>query len=94
MSKYQFSQQDYLMYREFFKNKLGKYEIVATDSKIKSVNQKHDKTFRGILKSRQEMSKFLQQFIELEVKSQELEIYNSSFINKHYQRRESDIIYK
>ena len=54
----------------------------------------NDKTFRGILKNKKEMSKFLKQFIGLEVKEEELEICDSNFINKHYERRESDIIYK
>ena len=94
MNKYEFSQEDYLMYQEFFKHQLENLNVVAIDSENKSVNQKYDKTFRGILKDKKEMSKFLKHFIGLEVKPENLEIYNSNFINKHYERRESDIIYK
>ena len=94
MIKYEFSQEDYEMYKCFFEKRLDELEIVSIDSENKNVNQRHDKSFREILKNKKEMSKFLEQFIGLEVKEEEIEIYNSSFINKHYERRESDIIYK
>lgn len=40
------------------------------------------------------MSKFLKQFIELEVDTSKLQIYNGEFINNKYEKRISDIIYK
>ena len=89
IGKYEFSKEDYEMYKSFFENRLDKVKIVSIDS----VNQKHDKTFKEILSNKQEMTKFLEQFIGMEVE-EELEKHNSSFINKHYERRESDIIYK
>lgn len=90
MEKYEFSRDDYLMYKEFFENRLNEIEVVSKDI----VYQKHDKTFKDILKDKKEMSKFLKQFIGLEVKEEELEKYKSSFITKNFERRESDIIYK
>ena len=89
IGKYEFSKEDYEMYKSFFENRLDKVKIVSIDS----VNQKHDKTFKEILSNKKEMTKFLEQFIGMEVE-EELEKHNSSFINKHYERRESDIIYK
>lgn len=56
--------------------------------------QVHDKTFKEILKSSYEMTDFLKTFIGLEVNSENLKIYNSSFITNNYKRRESDILYK
>lgn len=56
--------------------------------------QVHDKTFKEILKSSYEMTDFLKTFIGLEVNSENLKIYNSSFITNDYKRRESDILYK
>ena len=40
------------------------------------------------------MTDFLKTFIGLEVNSENLKIYNSSFITNNYKRRESDILYK
>ena len=94
ISKYEFSKEDYEMYKSFFENRLDKIEIVSADSVKPSANQKHDKTFKEILKNKKEMMQFLKQFIGMEVNKEELERYNNSFINKHYERRESDIIYK
>ena len=56
--------------------------------------QVNDKTFKEILKSSYEMTNFLKTFIGLEVNSENLKIYNSSFITNNYKRRESDILYK
>ena len=92
LNKFEFSQKDYEMYKKAFEKQLNSINLIL--GKTKSTNQKHDKTFRGILKNKKEMSQFLKQFIELEVSEENLVIYNSSFINKHYERRESDIIYK
>lgn len=91
MEKYEFSHEDYLMYQFYFVNKEDN-KIIGEVKKTK--NQKHDKTFKEVLKDRKEMSIFLKQFIEMEVKSEELQIYNSEFINNKYERRISDIIYK
>lgn len=91
MEKYEFSQEDYLMYEFHFVNE-KENEVVGTASKVRC--QKHDKTFKEVLKDKKEMSKFLKQFIELEVDASKLEMYNSEFINNKYERRISDIIYK
>lgn len=91
MEKYEFSHEDYLMYEFHFVNE-KENKIVGTASKVKC--QKHDKTFKEVLKDKKEMSKFLKQFIELEVDASKLEMYNGEFINNKYERRISDIIYK
>ncbi len=40
------------------------------------------------------MSEFLETFVKIKIKKENLKIYNNSFITKDYHRRESDIIYK
>lgn len=60
----------------------------------KSVNQKHDKSIKDILVDRIEMSKFLEQFMGIQVKSEDLEEQKNSYINKQFEKRESDILYK
>lgn len=91
MEKYEFLQDDYLMYEFHFVNK-KENEIVGTVSKVMA--QKHDKTFKDVLKDKREMSEFLKQFIGLEVDTSKLQIYNTEFINNKYEKRNSDIIYK
>lgn len=68
ISKYEFSKEDYEMYKSFFENRLDKIEIVSTDSVKPSTNQKHDKTFKEILKNKKEMTQFLKQFIGIGVR--------------------------
>jgi len=79
------------MYQFHFVNE-KENEIIGTASKTKM--QKHNKTFKEVLKNKEEMSKFLKHFIGLEVKASELQIYNNEFINDKYEKRISDIIYK
>lgn len=91
LEKYEFSQEDYLMYEFHFVNE-KENQLTGTVSKVRT--QKHDKTFKEVLKDKKEMSEFLKQFIELEVDTSKLQIYNSEFINNKYEKRISDIIYK
>lgn len=79
------------MYEFHFVNEKER-KILGSVSKVKT--QKHDKTFKEVLKDKKEMSKFLKYFIELEVEESKLQIYNSEFINNKYEKRISDIIYK
>lgn len=91
MEKYQFSQEDYLMYQFYFVNKEDN-KIVGKLSK--GISQKHDKTFKEVLKDKKEMTIFLKQFIEMEVDVRRLQIYNSEFINNKYEKRIADMIYR
>lgn len=89
MNKYSFSREDFLMYESYFKRKIEQTGIID-----KSVNQKHDKSFKDILINREEMSKFLEQFIGININQENLEEQKNNFINNKFQKRESDIIYK
>ena len=59
-----------------------------------AVDKKHDKTFKNILSDIKEMSKFLSQYLNLEVNEEDLEKYKNSFITSTYKSKESDMIYK
>ena len=91
LEKYEFSQEDYLMYEFHFVNE-KENKLAGTVSKVRT--QKHDKTFKEILKDKEEMSEFLKQFMELEVNASKLQLYNGEFINSKYEKRMSDVIYK
>ena len=98
MEKHEFSKEDFLMYKKYFEKELEKVEIepsIIKKEKIKPrVHQKHDKTFKEILSNKNEMAKFLKQFIGEEVKEESIEECKNTFITSNFERRESDIIYK
>ena len=91
--KYGLSRADFIKYKDYF-FKMLEESGVQNDVQEKSVNQKHDKSFKDILVDEKEMSKFLEQFIEIKVKSEELEEQKNNYINKQFEKRESDILYK
>ena len=101
--KYGLTRVDFIRYKDYFFKMLenaGLEELEnigakpRTDALGKSVKQKHDKSFKDILVDEKEMSKFLEQFIEIEVKSEDLEEQKNNYINKQFEKRESDILYK
>lgn len=97
MEKYGLSREDFIKYKHYFFKMLEKSGVQdKNDGNVheKSVRQKHDKSFKDILVDEKEMAKFLKQFIGIEVKSEELEEQKNNYINKQFEKRESDIIYK
>ena len=70
-------------------------ENVEIDKKIiKKVNNEHDKIFRTVLDKKTDVSKFLNKFLGLNIKAEELEKYNSSYIDKKFKNKEADIVYR
>ena len=98
--KYGLTRGDFIRYKDYFFKMLEKSGIENLDTDIKfdelgkSVKQKHDKSFKDILVDEKEMSKFLEQFIGIKVKSEDLEEQKNNYINKQFEKRESDILYK
>ena len=93
MEKIGLTREDYVRYKQYFFKMLEKTGI-QNEEPEKDVKQKHDKSFKGILSDKKEMSKFLEQFIGIGVKTEELEEQKNNYINKQFERRESDILYK
>lgn len=98
--KYGLTREDFIKYKDFFFKMLEQSGIQNAETNInadvqgKSVKHRHDKSFKDILVDEKEMSKFLEQFVGIEVKSEELEEQKNSYINKQFEKRESDILYK
>ena len=59
-----------------------------------NINNKHDKIFRTILDKQEETTELINQAIKTKLKAKEIEKYTSSFVNKMFQNREADIVYK
>lgn len=65
----------------------------------KKVNQIHDKTYKTILANKKEVVNLINSTLNLlnekyQIKENEIEKYNSSFITKSFKNRESDVIYR
>ena len=58
------------------------------------VNHEHDKIFRTVLSKKTDLAKFLNKFLSLKIKTEELEKYNNSYINQRFKNREADVVYR
>ena len=59
-----------------------------------SVNNVHDKIFRTILNKEKEALYLINKFSNIQLKVNDIEKYNSSYITKKLQNKECDIVYK
>lgn len=62
--------------------------------KTRRINNEHDKIFRTVLDKKTDVSKFLNKFLGLKIKTEELEKYNSSYIDPKFKNKEADIVYR
>ena len=75
--------------------KLQEISMLAEESaKYECVNNEHDKIFRTILGKKQEAVAFINKAIKTNIKIEEIEQYNSSFVNDVFGNEEADIVYK
>ncbi len=58
------------------------------------VNHQHDKIFRTVLDRKSDAIALINKALNTQLEVQDIEKYNSSFINKVFQNREADIVYK
>ena len=58
------------------------------------VNHQHDKIFRTVLDRKSGALALINKALNTQLEVQDIEKYNSSFINKVFQNREADIVYK
>lgn len=58
------------------------------------ITQKHDKSFKKALEDPEEMSNFLNNFLNIKVDDKKLKIYATEHITEQYEVRLSDIVYK
>lgn len=61
---------------------------------IKTGDKKHDKIFKDVLQNKDEVAQFIKRLGEYEVKTEELEIYNSNYITEKFEYKNADIVYK
>lgn len=101
IERFEFTYQDYLNYCDsfYFHDMREEFFCVAEDEAEykydeNAKDKKHDKIFKDILQDKQEMAKFITDFAKYEVKAEDIEVYKTNYITKHFKYRETDIIYK
>ena len=69
---------------------------IYSKEKIKEIDKVHDKMFKKVLSRKNEITKFLNDFLEIENKIKENELMQCSteFITRNYNEKHSDILYK
>ena len=97
-----FTYYDYLKYKLFEKmqkvknttlhEQKEKYERL--EQQENRVNNEHDKVFRKILSDKIEVTKFLNEQLKPNLKPEDIEQYNSSYINTLMKNEEADVVYK
>lgn len=82
----------YEQYAKMEKLTLNETEEIYTYN----IDNEHDKLFKDLLSDKEEARKFINKFLKLQVplKKNELELYNSSYITSEYRSKEADIVYK
>ena len=97
-----FTYYDYLKYKLFEKMKKAKNTTLhekkekykRLEQQENRVNNEHDKVFRKILSDKIEVTKFLNEQLKTNLKPEDIEQYNSSYINTLMQNEEADVVYK
>ena len=97
-----FTYYDYLKYKLFEKVQKAKNTTLheqkekykRLEQQENRVNNEHDKVFRKILSDKIEVTKFLNEQLKTNLKPEDIEQYNSSYINTLMQNEEADVVYK
>ena len=81
-----------MKYKDIFKK--SKISQLLDQKESYNITNKHDKIFRTILDKKEEAVALINQAIKTKLKAEKIEKYTSSFVNKIFQNREADIVYK
>lgn len=76
------------------KSTINEKRNIRQQLKARRINNEHDKIFRTVLDKKTDVSKFLNKFLGLNIKTEELEKYNSSYIDPKFKNKEADIVYR
>ena len=97
-----FTYYDYLKYKLFEKMQKAKNTTLheqkekykRLEQQENRVNNEHDKVFRKILSDKIEVTKFLNEQLKINLKPEDIEQYNTSYISTLMQNEEADVVYK
>ena len=88
--KYEISKEDLLLYKNILQ-KIKLEDVVSIDTQV---TQPHDKTIKKILEEKEEVARFLKQYIKIDEEAETLEEYKNEFITNLFRKSISDIVYK
>ena len=93
-----FTYKDYLKYR-FKIDHTDMLQDESTSYELENVHQSEDKLYKSILDDKTEATELINRTLNLSntpyaIHPEEIEKYNSSFINQYFKSEEADIIYK
>ena len=96
---YLFTYEDYLNYMKNKKireqiEKIAKESEEQLEKSKTKVDKKHDKIFKKILSNKKEAAMIINKKFNLNIKPEDIEIYDKEFIKKGGRLLEADIIYK
>ena len=58
------------------------------------INNSHDKIFRTILDRKKDACYIINKALKFDITENDIEKYNSSFVTRHFENRESDVVYR
>ena len=68
------------------------YILGTNNENHNRINNEHDKIFRTLFNKKTDVAIFINKFLKQDIKAEELERYNSSFINIKFENREADVV--
>ena len=91
-----FTYNDYLKYRNIYFKLRNNTMRLEDNNQEYQVDKEHDKIFKAIFDNKKEVAQFINKALKLEneIKEEQLEKYNSSYITRNFQSQEADIVYK
>lgn len=90
ITKYEISKEDLLLYKDILQN-IKSEKIVAIDTQV---SQPHDKTIKKILEEKEEVIKFLKEYVKIDEETENIEEYKNEFITNLFKKLMSDVVYK
>lgn len=70
------------------------YSKIEEENENYYVEKQHDKIFRILLDDKKDVIKFINKILNQKFKEEEIEKYNSSFVNNMFRNQEADVVYR
>ena len=90
----QFTNDKYRKNIDIVKEESEKYTLNTEKINEKKINNEDDKVCRKMLDIKIEASEFINKKLNINLKPEQLEKYNRSFVTSDFENRESDIVYR
>jgi predicted transposase/invertase (TIGR01784 family) len=92
-----FTIKEYMLYKKKYETKdIQDIQLNDQEEEYQYINNSHDKIFRKSLENKKDAIRVINSFLKLEsqIKEEDIEKYNSSYITDKLKNSEADIVYK